>query len=86
MLLSHETGEPGELVGKIVSGKPLREFDGYANKEANNKKLVKNVFKRGDCYFLTGLFLLTKNCFPDHNLLILISYLIHGDQQILKLK
>lgn len=47
-------GEPGELVGKIVKGEPLREFDGYADPEATKKKLTYDVFKKGDCYFLTG--------------------------------
>jgi len=47
-------GEPGLLVGKIVKGQPLREFDGYANPEATKKKIAHNVFKKGDCYFLTG--------------------------------
>ena len=53
------TGEPGQLVGRIVKGQPMREFDGYANSEATKKKIAHNVFKKGDCYFLTGeLFLL----------------------------
>ena len=47
-------GEPGLLVGKIVKGQPLREFDGYASVEATKKKIAYNVFKKGDCYFLTG--------------------------------
>jgi len=51
-------GEPGLLVGKIVKGQPLREFDGYANPEATKKKIAHNVFKKGDCYFLTGKMLL----------------------------
>jgi len=41
-------------VGKIVKGKPLREFDGYSNSEATRKTIAHNVFKKGDCYFLTG--------------------------------
>lgn len=52
-------GEPGELVGKIVKGEPLREFDGYADPEATKKKLAYDVFKKGDCYFLTGKYLFT---------------------------
>ena len=48
-------GDPGELVGKIVKGDPMREFDGYANKEATQKKLAYDVFAKGDCYFLTGM-------------------------------
>ena len=48
------TGEPGQLVGRIVKGQPMREFDGYASPEATKKKIAHNVFKKGDCYFLTG--------------------------------
>ena len=47
-------GEPGELVGKIVIGDPTREFDGYVNKQASEKKTAKDVFKKGDMAFLTG--------------------------------
>jgi len=32
----------------------MREFDGYASSEATKKKIANNVFKKGDCYFLTG--------------------------------
>lgn len=49
-------GEPGELVGKIVEGSPLRQFDGYTSEEASKKKMAFNVFRKGDCYFLTGEF------------------------------
>jgi len=64
-------GEPGQLVGKIVKGQPLREFDGYANPEATKKKVAHNVFKKGDCYFLTGKLLLLKSnvIFPKQKLL-----------------
>lgn len=41
-------------MGRIVKGQPMREFDGYANPEATKKKIANNVFKKGDCYFLTG--------------------------------
>jgi hypothetical protein len=54
------TGEPGELVGKIVKGTPMREFDGYASEKDTKKKIAYNVFKKGDCYFLTGQ--LMKQC------------------------
>jgi len=47
-------GEPGELVGKIVAGNPMREFDGYASAEATKKKIGYDIFKKGDKYFLTG--------------------------------
>ncbi|KAH3802831.1 hypothetical protein DPMN_156521 [Dreissena polymorpha] len=48
-------GEPGELVGKIVAGDPLRQFDGYVSKEATDKKVAMNVFKKGDMAYLTGM-------------------------------
>lgn len=48
-------GEPGELVGKVVKGNALREFDGYANEKDTKKKLAYNIFAKGDCYFLTGM-------------------------------
>jgi len=47
-------GESGELVGKIVKGTPMREFDGYANENDTKKKIAYNIFRKGDCYFLTG--------------------------------
>uniref|UniRef100_A0AAR2KL18 long-chain-fatty-acid--CoA ligase n=1 Tax=Pygocentrus nattereri TaxID=42514 RepID=A0AAR2KL18_PYGNA len=47
-------GEPGVLVGWINQQDPLRRFDGYANQEATNKKIVHNVFKKGDSAYLSG--------------------------------
>ena len=33
-------GEPGELLGEIVAGDPLRQFAGYhGNEKATNKKI-----------------------------------------------
>ncbi|XP_046376251.2 long-chain fatty acid transport protein 4-like [Haliotis rufescens] len=54
MCVHAQPGETGELVGKIVKGNPLREFDGYVNKKASEKKIVENVFRKGDTAFLTG--------------------------------
>ncbi|XP_067662687.1 long-chain fatty acid transport protein 4-like [Haliotis asinina] len=54
MCIHAQPGETGELVGKIVKGNPLREFDGYVNKKASEKKVVQNVFRKGDTAFLTG--------------------------------
>jgi len=48
-------GEPGELVGRIVVGDPLRQFDGYVSKEASDKKVARDVFREGDMAFLTGI-------------------------------
>nr|XP_054769942.1 long-chain fatty acid transport protein 1-like [Lytechinus pictus] len=47
-------GEPGQLVGKIRKGDPVREFHGYADRQANSKKVVYDVLKKGDSAFLSG--------------------------------
>ena len=47
-------GEPGEFVGQIVKNHPVRDFDGYADKAATQKKIVKNVWKSGDMCFRSG--------------------------------
>jgi len=47
-------GEAGEFVGKIVKGHPSRGFDGYVDKKATEKKIVRDVLRRGDMYFRSG--------------------------------
>lgn len=62
-----ETGEPvrdeNGRVRKVPAGKPglllspvtkLAPFDGYTDKAASEKKLVRNAFKEGDVWFNTG--------------------------------
>ena len=62
-----ETGEPvrgdGGRVRRVPSGQPglllspvtrLSPFDGYTDKAASEKKLVRNAFKDGDVWFNTG--------------------------------
>lgn len=62
-----ETGEPARdesgRVRKVPAGQPgllispvnkLSPFDGYTDKEASEKKLVRNVFRDGDVWFNTG--------------------------------
>ncbi|WP_113906043.1 long-chain-acyl-CoA synthetase [Aliidiomarina celeris] len=44
-------GEVGLLLTEVSRKAP---FDGYTNKEANQAKLLHNVFKPGDCWFNTG--------------------------------
>ena len=46
-----EPGEAGEAIGKISA---LARFDGYSDDEATEKKLLRDVFRRGDAYFRTG--------------------------------
>jgi fatty-acyl-CoA synthase len=51
-----EPGEAGELVGRI----PARDdvgagrFEGYTSREATDKKILHDVFEKGDAYFRTG--------------------------------
>ncbi|HVM96746.1 MAG TPA: long-chain-acyl-CoA synthetase [Candidatus Acidoferrales bacterium] len=45
--------EPGELLGKIASGATM-PFDGYSDSKANETKLVRDAFRRGDAYFRSG--------------------------------
>jgi fatty-acyl-CoA synthase len=51
-----ETGEVGEVVGRILNDpeKPANRFEGYADKEATQKKILHDVFEKGDAYFRTG--------------------------------
>ncbi|KAL8558160.1 hypothetical protein ACOMHN_035465 [Nucella lapillus] len=53
-LTQTDPSELGELVGKIVKGNPMREFDGYVNKGDTQKKIIHDVFKWGDTAFMTG--------------------------------
>jgi len=46
-----KTGQPGLLLSKVSSFQP---FDGYTDKAATEKKLVRNAFKDGDVWFHTG--------------------------------
>jgi fatty-acyl-CoA synthase len=45
--------EVGEAVGGI-SARPGRQFEGYTAKAESEKKLLRDVFKRGDLWFRTG--------------------------------
>jgi fatty-acyl-CoA synthase len=46
-----KNGEPGLLLSKVSSFQP---FDGYTDKNASEKKLVRNAFRDGDVWFNTG--------------------------------
>lgn len=47
-------GEQGEFVGLIVRNDPVRDFHGYADKKATQKKIVQDVLKKGDLAFKSG--------------------------------
>ncbi|HEX4855795.1 MAG TPA: long-chain-acyl-CoA synthetase [Limnobacter sp.] len=44
-------GEVGLLVSEVTE---LRPFDGYTDSKANEAKLLRNVFRKGDCWFNSG--------------------------------
>jgi solute carrier family 27 fatty acid transporter 1/4 len=46
--------EPGEFIGKVVRGDPVKDFQGYRDPEATKKKVLENVFGQGDLYFRSG--------------------------------
>eukprot|EP01118_Nematostelium_gracile_P009623 TRINITY_DN3255_c0_g1_i2.p1 TRINITY_DN3255_c0_g1~~TRINITY_DN3255_c0_g1_i2.p1 ORF type:complete len:670 (-),score=150.90 TRINITY_DN3255_c0_g1_i2:798-2708(-) len=54
LCISCKDGEPGELLGKIVSTDATRDFAGYTDKKASEKKIVRDVLEKGDEYFRTG--------------------------------
>lgn len=47
-------GEAGVFIGKITANNPTRAFLGYVDKKASSKKIVNDVFRRGDAAFLSG--------------------------------
>ena len=54
MAMHCEPGEVGMFVGKIVPKDPIRSFDGYSNQEATAKKIIRDVFVRGDQAYASG--------------------------------
>ena len=47
-------GQVGECVGQISSHDARGEYTGYADKAASEKKVLHDVFERGDRWFATG--------------------------------
>jgi fatty-acyl-CoA synthase len=48
--------EPGEVIGKILKdpSKPGQRFEGYASTAETDKKILRDVFTKGDIWFRTG--------------------------------
>lgn len=46
-----EPGEQGVFIGKINPHHASRSFAGYADKTASEKKILRDVFRKGDLYF-----------------------------------
>ncbi|XP_076649555.1 fatty acid transport protein 3 [Halictus rubicundus] len=47
-------GEPGIFVGKINPKKVVNDFSGYADKNASEQKILRDVFRKGDRVFNSG--------------------------------
>jgi len=47
-------GEVGEALGKIDPESPTGKFDGYADQKATEKKILRDVFEKGDMWFRSG--------------------------------
>jgi fatty-acyl-CoA synthase len=54
--LSCSANEIGEAIGKILDHSSGRgsNFEGYTDKDASNRKVLRNVFVNGDAWFRTG--------------------------------
>ena len=47
-----QTGEAGEAIGRIAGG--TARFEGYSDEAATAKKILRDVFEKGDAYVRTG--------------------------------
>jgi fatty-acyl-CoA synthase len=47
-------GQVGECIGKIGGDDARSEYTGYVDKAASDKKVLRDVFTRGDAWFRTG--------------------------------
>ncbi|MBL1421026.1 MAG: long-chain-acyl-CoA synthetase [Alphaproteobacteria bacterium] len=56
LCIEAEVDEVGELVSKIINdgSSPTNRFDGYADKKATVKKILHDVYEKGDSWFRTG--------------------------------
>ncbi|XP_053625526.1 long-chain fatty acid transport protein 4-like [Plodia interpunctella] len=46
--------EPGVFIGKISANNPSRQYLGYVDRAASAKKVVRDVFTKGDAAFISG--------------------------------
>lgn len=61
-VLRNDKGQPivcgedqaGLLISEIDDSSPFGQFDGYLDQQATEKKILRNVFKKGDAWFSTG--------------------------------
>ena len=81
ILLSLNADEPGMFIGLIKEGDALREFNGYLDKEESQKKVIQDVFVKGDKAFLTGELhiKLIKHFYWERRKLYIFAILFVGD-------
>jgi fatty-acyl-CoA synthase len=53
LCIEADVDEPGEAVGPITS-EPRQRFDGYNDEAQSKKKILRDVFAKGDLWFRTG--------------------------------
>jgi fatty-acyl-CoA synthase len=53
LCIEADVDEPGEAVGPITS-EPRQRFDGYNDESQSKKKILRDVFEKGDLWFRTG--------------------------------
>ena len=46
--------EAGELVGRIDRGHPVRDYHGYADNSSSDRKIIRDVWRKGDMFFRSG--------------------------------
>ena len=49
-----DADEAGELLGRVVVGGAGMEYDGYTDREATERKLIRGAFASGDAWFRSG--------------------------------
>ncbi|XP_054281715.1 long-chain fatty acid transport protein 4-like [Macrosteles quadrilineatus] len=54
LCMTCQPGEPGVFIGKIIPSNPARAFLGYVNETESKKKIVHDVFNKGDSAFISG--------------------------------
>lgn len=56
LCIEADVDEVGELISKIINdgSSPTNRFDGYADKKATVKKILHDVYEKGDAWFRTG--------------------------------
>lgn len=47
-------GEAGEAIGQILGDRPATRFEGYTDAQASERKVLRDVFEKGDAWLRTG--------------------------------